>query len=80
MPFQDQKFKKSGIAPLQTHTLGRVSWWRSGQGVRLSIKWSRVQLTQVNSAFHPSGVGNQPSLAGVKAGYVRLCRVASNIV
>ena len=36
------------------------------------------QVTYVNSAFHPSGVGksNTSLLAGVNAGRVHLCRVA----
>ena len=41
-----------------------VTWWRSGQGVGLLIwrSWVRFPVhalsgTQVNSAFHPSGVG-----------------------
>ena len=35
-----------------------------------------ITLTQVNSVYHPSGVG----LVGVKAGRVHLCRVAGNTV
>ena len=54
-----------------------------GLGVKAKLRnWYLVLVHQVNSAFHPSRVGKSRTglLAGVKLGYVHLCRVAGNNV
>ena len=62
-----------------------ASLWRicdvSSINLRLQFPFNNNNNNNNNSAFHPSGVGKSSALlAGVKAGCVRLCRVASNII
>ena len=62
--------------------VGRQTSGRNSKDHEFDSRPVHCRVTQVNSAFHPSGVGKQSTglLAGVKAGRIHLCRVAGNTV
>ena len=62
-------------------TPGPVNTWM-GDSLRAGTPSRYVTSDQVNSAFHPSGVGKLSTClrAGIKAERIHLCRVAGNTV
>jgi len=73
MAFYKHRYTISGLAQIVSEPSANVADRR--------LEFRRYN-NNVNSAFHPSGVGKlSPSLlAGIKARHVHLCRVAGNTV